>query len=82
MGLFSSKKAPRITIPEAPKFKQAGEVFQNALNFNRDLNPLALGAREGALQDISKGTNSCFKYSPTNSPLSKTKEELYISPFL
>lgn len=53
-GCFGGQ--PQINIPQAPQLPTAQEIFQDALSFNQDLSPLALGAREEALGIISDPT--------------------------
>lgn len=56
MGLFSSlfgKKTPEISIPEPPKLPSAQELFDQASQYAKTNFPMAFGAREGALSNIS-----------------------------
>lgn len=48
MGCFSNDP-PEIYVPPPPKLPTAEEIFNEALNFNRENFPLSLEARENAL---------------------------------
>ena len=67
MGLFGiGGDTPTLTIPEAPDFISADEAFQGALGFGQQVTPLALQAREGALTDLSRGTEFFEGFQPTS----------------
>jgi len=66
---MSRPKTPQINIPAAPKLPTASELFQQSLAFNQENFPLATGAREGALGDIStpESTTAFFEgFQPTS----------------
>lgn len=67
MGLFGGKKsAPSINIPAPVKLPTAQELFQAATEFGQRTQPLAYGAREGALADLAKGTDYYNQFQPTS----------------
>src|SRR3990167_9015974 len=43
-----------LATPPAPRLRTAEELFGSATNWARTNNPLAYGAREGALADINR----------------------------
>ena len=53
MGCFGGN-SPSYSPPPAPRLRTAEELFGSATNWARTNNPLAYGAREGALADINR----------------------------
>ena len=66
MGCFSGHKAQSFQVPKAPQYKQADELFQSAMDWAKANFPGALGAREGALSDLGRGTEYYEGFSPTS----------------
>jgi hypothetical protein len=62
MGCFGGKKQPVYKPPPPPKLPTAEELFAGGEKFARSTQPLAFGAREGALSDIAtpQATNQFF----------------------
>ncbi len=53
MGCFSSPETPQMKVPERVELPKAQDLFQEGIGTAKQIAPLAYGAREGALSDIS-----------------------------
>lgn len=65
MGCFSGN-APQYQAPAAPKLPTADELFASGTNYAKTNDPLAYGAREGALSDLQDPTAYYSKFQPTS----------------
>ncbi len=64
--LFGGGDAPQYQAPAAPKLPTAEELFSAGTNYAKTNNPLAFGAREGALTDLQNPTNYYAGFQPTS----------------
>lgn len=65
MGCFSSKQ-PTYTPPAPPTLPTADQLFAAGTNYAKTNSPLAFGAREGALADLSRGNDYYAGFQPTS----------------
>jgi len=59
-------KTPQYNPPPAPTLKTADELYGAATKYAQQNTPLALGARESALSDLSKGNDYYAGFQPTS----------------
>ncbi len=62
-GCFGGGKVPKLNVPKLPT---AAEIYGEATSRAKAETPLAYGAREGALGDLSKGTSFYESFQPTS----------------
>lgn len=64
-GCFSSKQ-PTYNPPAPPTLPTADQLFASGTNYAKSNNPMAFGAREGALTDLQNPTAYYQSFQPTS----------------
>lgn len=63
---MGKNSTPQYNPPPAPKYPTADELYGSATKYAKENSPLAFGARETALADISKGNAYYEGFQPTS----------------
>lgn len=79
MGLFGfgKKKSITINVPPPPKLPTAEELFSAGTAQAKSTSPLAFGARESALSDLSRGNDFYNQFSLTGRPLGEITPDYF-----
>lgn len=63
---MGKNSTPQYNPPPPPKYPTADELYGSATNYAKTNTPLAFGARESALSDLSKGNSYYEGFQPTS----------------
>lgn len=63
---MGKNSTPQYNPPAPPKYQTADELYGSATNYAKTNTPLAFGARESALSDLSKGNDYYAGFQPTS----------------
>lgn len=77
MGLFGGGKKISINVPPPPKLPTAEELFSAGTTQAKSTSPLAFGARESALSDLSRGNDFYNQFSLTGKPLGEVTPDYF-----
>lgn len=66
MGCFGGSKQPQYNPPTPPRLPTADELYNTGIAKTKEVSPLAYGAREGALADLSSGNAFYEQFQPSS----------------